>query len=97
MAAREVLLNTASVAGLIAEGETVQLPMAIEGGWRHGMAPLNDALIAYVRKGIIEVGEAYRHVTDRPAFVELLKRQGIDTSGIERFASSAIASARIAH
>ena len=38
--AREVLLNTPAVAGVIAEGKTSQLPMAIEGGRRlgHGAA-----------------------------------------------------------
>ena len=34
VAAREVLLNTPAVAGVIAEGKTSQLPMAIEGGRR---------------------------------------------------------------
>ena len=97
VAAREVLLNTASVANAIAEGRTSQLPMAIEGGRRHGMVPLNDALIAYVRKGIVDVAEAYRHVIDRPAFVALLKRQGIDTSAIERLAQSTTTNARPAH
>jgi twitching motility protein PilT len=84
--AREVLLNTPAVAGLIAEGKTSQLPMAIEGGRRHGMMPLNDALVAHVQAGVVEVGEAYRQVSDRPAFLALLKRQGVDTSVIERFA-----------
>jgi twitching motility protein PilT len=97
VAAREVLLNTASVASAIAEGRTSQLPMAIEDGRQHGMVPLNDALIAYVQNGIVDVAEAYRHVTDRPAFVALLKRHGIDTSAIERFAQSTTSHARPAH
>src|SRR5262249_39295022 len=42
--AREVLLNTPAVSSVIAEGKTSQLPMAIEGGRRYGMMPLNDAL-----------------------------------------------------
>jgi twitching motility protein PilT len=82
IAAREVLLNTAAVASVIAEGKTSQLPMAIEGGRRTGMMPLNDALVAYVRNGLVDIGEAYRHVADRPAFVELLKRAGVDTSAV---------------
>ena len=38
VAAREVLLNTAAVASVLAEGKTSQLPMALEGGTapRHG-------------------------------------------------------------
>jgi twitching motility protein PilT len=86
VAAREVLLNTPAVAGVIAEGKTSQLPMAIEGGRRLGMVPLNDALVGYVRSGLVDVREAYRHVSDRPAFLALLKRQGVDTSPLERLA-----------
>jgi twitching motility protein PilT len=86
VAAREVLLNTPAVAGVIAEGKTSQLPMAIEGGRRLGMVPLHDALVGYVQSGVVDVREAYRHVTDRPAFLALLKRQGIDTSVLERLA-----------
>jgi twitching motility protein PilT len=86
VAAREVLLNTPAVAGLIAEGKTSQLPMAIEAGRRLGMVPLNDALVAYVQSGIVDVRDAYRHVSDRPAFLALLKRKGVDTSAFERLA-----------
>ena len=49
VAAREVLLNTPAVASVIAEGKTSQLPMAIEGGRRDGMVPLNDALVGSCR------------------------------------------------
>ena len=49
--AREVLLNTPAVSSVIAEGKTSQLPMAIEGGRRHGMMPLNDALVGLVQSG----------------------------------------------
>jgi twitching motility protein PilT len=86
VAAREVLLNTPPVASVIAEGKTSQLPMAIESGRRAGMVPFNDALVAYVQSGIVDLRDAYRYVTDRPAFLALLKRQGVDTSDLERFA-----------
>jgi hypothetical protein len=32
------------------------------------------------------VCEAYRHAADRPGFVALLNRMGIDTSSLERLA-----------
>jgi twitching motility protein PilT len=86
LAARELLLNTPAVAGVIAEGKTSQLPMAIEGGRRHGMAPLNDALVGFVQSGAVDAREAYRRSADRAGFLSLLKRQGIDTSSIERLA-----------
>jgi twitching motility protein PilT len=86
VAAREVLLNTPAVAGVLAEGKTSQLSMAIEGGRRHGMIPLNDSLAGVVQSGAVDSREAYRYSTDRPGFLALLKRQGLDTSFAERFA-----------
>ena len=86
VAAREVLLNTSAVANLIAEGKTSQLPMAIDSGRKHGMVALNDALVAFVQGGIVDSREAYRQAEDRQGFLALLKRQGIDTSFVERLA-----------
>ena len=86
VAAREVLLNTPAVASLLAEGKTSQLPMAIEGGRRHGMMPLNDSLVAVVQNGLVDSREAYRYSNDRPGLLALLKRQGLDTSFVERLA-----------
>jgi twitching motility protein PilT len=78
--AREILLNTPAVAGIIAEGRTSQLPAAIEGGRRQGMMPLNDALAAFVQSGAVDVREAHRRAADRAGFLALLKRLGIDTT-----------------
>src|SRR5205807_7467690 len=75
VAAREVLLNTPAVASVIAEGKTSQLPMAIEGGRRHGMVPLNDALAGFVQSGTVDAREAYRKASDRGGLVAVLKRQ----------------------
>ncbi len=86
VAAREVLLNTSAVANLIAEGKTSQLPMALDSGRKHGMVALNDALVAFVQGGIVESREAYRQAADQQGFLALLKRQGIDTSFVERLA-----------
>ena len=80
VAAREVLLNTPAVSGVIAEGKTSQLPMAIEGGRRHGMMPLSDTLAALVQGGTVDAREAYRHASDRGGLLAALKRQGIDVS-----------------
>jgi twitching motility protein PilT len=86
LAAREVLLNTPAVAGIIAEGRTSQLPLAIEGGRRQGMMPLNDALVGFVQSGVVDVREAYRRAADRAGFLVVLKRMGMDTTAIERMA-----------
>jgi twitching motility protein PilT len=84
--ARELLLNTAAVASVIAEGQTSQLPMAIESGRRHGMVTLNDSLAGFVQSGAVEVAEAYRRSADRTGFLSLLKRRGIDASFMEKIA-----------
>jgi len=84
LAAREVLLNTAAVRSVLAEGKTSQLPLAIEGGRPFGMTPLNDALVGYVLNGLVDAREAYHHAADRAGLVTMLKRHGLDTSLIER-------------
>jgi twitching motility protein PilT len=84
--AREILLNTPAVSSVIAEGKTSSLPMAIEGGRRYGMLPLSDSLIALVHSGVVDAREAYRHASDHAGLLAALKRQGIDTSFVERLA-----------
>jgi twitching motility protein PilT len=84
VAAREVLLNTPAVASVIAEGRTSQLPIAIDGGRRHGMQLLNDALAGLVQSGAVDVREAYRGAADRTGFLALFKRLGMDTAPLER-------------
>lgn len=79
-------MNTSAVRGLLAEGKTSQLPHAIQGGRVHGMTPMNDALVGFVQSGAVDVREAYGRAADRPGFVTLLKRQGLDTSALERYA-----------
>jgi twitching motility protein PilT len=86
VAAREVLLNTPAVRSVLAEGKTSQLPLAIEGGRVHGMMPLNDALVGYVQSGAVDLHEAFQRAADRPGFLALLKRHGVDTSAVEKYA-----------
>jgi twitching motility protein PilT len=84
VAAREVLLNTSAIAGLIAEGRVGQLPAAIDSGRKAGMVPLNDALAGFVQSGVVDVKDAYRKAFDRQAFLAVLRREGIDTSFVEQ-------------
>lgn len=86
IAARELLLNSSSVAQLVAEGKISQVPHAMESGRRIGMVPLSDALVAFVQSGAVDVREAWRKASDRPALLKALKREGIDTSFAERLA-----------
>ncbi len=84
VAAREVLLNTPAIATLIAEGRVSQLPAAIDSGRKLGMVPLNDALGAFVQSGVVDVKDAYRKASDRQGFLAVLRRDGVDTSFVER-------------
>jgi twitching motility protein PilT len=86
VAARELLFNMPSVAALVAEGKIGQLPLAIDSGRKYGMVPMNDALLGFVQGGAVDAREAYRKAYDRVAFLELMKREGIDTSFVERLA-----------
>jgi twitching motility protein PilT len=84
LAARELLLNTPRVAELIAEGKMFELPGALESGRPVGMVPMNDALAAFVQRGVAEAPEAYRAAIDREGLVQALRRLGVDTSFVER-------------
>jgi twitching motility protein PilT len=59
VAAFEVLIATPAVANLIREGKTFQLASAMQTGRAQGMVLLNDSLLALVKSGQVEAGEAY--------------------------------------
>ena len=86
VAAREVLLNTSAIASLIADGRISQLPLALDSGRKYGMVPLNDALAGFVQSGVVDVKDAYRQAFERQAFLAVLRREGVDTSFVERLA-----------
>ena len=86
VAAREVLLATAAVTRVISDGSSGQLQAALEGGRKHGMVPLADALVGLVHSGVVDVREAFRKSPDRDRLLAGLKREGIDTSVVERLA-----------
>jgi len=86
VAARELLLNSPSIAQILLKGKLSQLPLAVESGRRAGMVPLVDALVAFVQSGVVDVREAWRKAGDRPGLLKALKREGIDTSFTERLA-----------
>ncbi len=72
------------MATLIGEGHFAQLAVALDSGRRHGMVSLNDALHHLLQSGAVDVREAYRKTDDRAALFALLKRDGVDTSFVER-------------
>lgn len=86
VAAREVLLASAAVTRAIGDAVPGQLQVALEGGRKHGMVPMADAVVALVQSGAVDVREAVRQSPDRARLLASLKREGIDTSVVERLA-----------
>jgi twitching motility protein PilT len=86
IAAREVMLATASVARVLSEGQLGQLPLLFDSGRKHGMVSFTDALVDLVRADMVDVREAFRKAPDRERLLERLKRDGIDTTVVERLA-----------
>ena len=86
IAAREILLNTPAVSTMVLEGRTLELSAALDAGRRQGMVPLTDSLASQVRDGNVHAAEAYRRALDRDALLEVLRRDGIDTSFAELLA-----------
>jgi twitching motility protein PilT len=86
IAARELLLNTPAAASVIADGKLFQLGAALESGRKFGNVALNDTLLSLIRDGVVDAGEAWRRSHDRDGLLTLLKREGIDTSFVERLA-----------
>ena len=84
VAAREVLLNTPPVAGMIMEGKTFQLSSAIENGRRAGMMSFAESLATLVREGVVHPSHAYRKAPSREQLIAALHRDGVDTSIAER-------------
>ena len=77
VAAREILLTAPSVANLIREGKTFQLPSIIQTNKKAGMTTLNDSLIELVDQKMVEPEEAYMKSVDNPGFEIMLKGRNI--------------------
>jgi twitching motility protein PilT len=78
VAALEVLICTSSVANLIREGKTFQIPSVMQTGRGIGMTTLNDSLLDLVKKGLVTPTEALSKAVARGELRQLLERAGID-------------------
>jgi twitching motility protein PilT len=76
-AALEILVATTSIANLIREGKTFQIPSIMQTGKSFGMVPLNTALLELVQKGVVEPTEAMAKAIDRADLKGALERAGI--------------------
>src|SRR5438132_6241284 len=77
VAAREVLLSNAAVQNLIRDAKTFQLPSILQTSKSQGMVLLNDALLDLVKRGLVDVREAYLKASDKLGFLGLLRTHGI--------------------
>jgi len=76
VAAMEILIATSSVANLIREGKTFQIPSMMQTGKGVGMQMLNDALFDLVKKKLVEPAEAYAKAVQKPELKQMLERGG---------------------
>jgi twitching motility protein PilT len=76
VAAMEILIGTSSVANLIREGKTFQIPSAMQTGKGVGMQTMNDALFDLVKKKLVEPQEAYSKAIAKAELKQMLERGG---------------------
>jgi len=76
VAALEVLLCTGSVANLIREAKTFQIPSVMQTARGQGMVTLNDALFDLVKRKLVEPREAYVKAVGKAEFRQMLERGG---------------------
>ncbi|ATB33497.1 type IV pilus twitching motility protein PilT [Melittangium boletus] len=74
--AQEVLLCTSSVANLIREGKTFQIPSIMQTSRGIGMSTLNDALLDLVKRKLCEPNDAYIKAVAKAEFKQMLERNG---------------------
>jgi twitching motility protein PilT len=75
-AAQEVLLCTSSVANLIREGKTFQIPSIMQTAKGQGMVTLNDALLDLVKRKVVLPKDAYLKAVAKSEFKTALERSG---------------------
>lgn len=87
VAAHEILIGTAGIANLIREAKTFQIPSAMQTGQNVGMITLNDSLMNFVRKKIVDPTEAYMKSVEKMGMLESLQTEGFQVD-IDKLAES---------
>jgi twitching motility protein PilT len=83
IAARELLSGTRTVARILAEGDLAGLAEPLDAPDARGMAPLADAIVEYVRAGVVDVREAARKAPDVQLLIDRLRAAGVDVGLVE--------------
>ena len=78
VAAHEILLCPSSVANLIREGKTFQLPSQIQIGKSLGMMPMNDSILKHVLSGRVDPHEGYVKSVDKIGLLGSYEANGVD-------------------
>ncbi len=78
VAAYEVLIVTPSVANLIRESKTFQIPSLMQTGKGLGMQLMNDALVALIEKGTVSVADAIARSTEPDDLRKTLKTKRLE-------------------
>jgi twitching motility protein PilT len=93
--AMEVMVSTPSIANLIREAKTFQIPSIMQSGRKLGMCQMNDSFLDLVKRQVVLPQEAYAKAVDKTGLLGLFKRNGVDVSWApkELLASPAMAQA----
>jgi twitching motility protein PilT len=73
----EVLIAASSVANLIRESKTFQIPSVMQTGRQLGMCMMNDSLCDLVKHKVVAPGEALNKAIDRSGLAAMLAKIGI--------------------
>jgi twitching motility protein PilT len=76
-AALEILIGNSAVANLIREGKTFQIPSIMQTGKNLGMQLLNEALLDFVKKKMVDPHEAYGKSVDKAGMKLLFTNNNI--------------------
>ncbi len=71
--AAEVLINTEAVANLIRKGKTYQIPTVVAMGRDQGMQSMDNELIRLVKRGLVEVDDAYMKAVNKKEFEAIVE------------------------
>lgn len=82
VAAMEILVVTPGVANLIREQKNYQIMSIMQTNRSLGMQCLNDVLLDYVAKGLVDLKEAYTKAIDKKSFLDMVQESGINTSSL---------------
>ncbi len=81
VAAHEVLIGLPSIANLIREGKTFQIPSIMQTARKHGMIMMNDALVDLVKRDLVTPDEAYVKSVDKQGLLVQFKNASITPPG----------------